>query len=309
MKTHLLEPDNFSENGINNLKELGSLSSGYPDEIDLGVSVLFVRLAYQVDKSLLKYFPNLKFVISPTTGEDHINKNLLQTRNIELLTLKGEIDFLRTIPATAEFTWLLILSLTRNIVPATESVRKGEWDRDKFRGTDIHGKTLGIVGYGRIGKLVSKFALAFGMKVSFYDPYVEQEDSNIQKIFSLEKLAQISDVFSIHVNLREDTANLIDTKVINNIRKSSFVVNTSRGEILDNESLLLALKNKNIAGAGIDVLPQEREDTVLSKALVKYANENTNLLITPHLGGATRESMAMTEDFMISKLIKSLGKS
>jgi D-3-phosphoglycerate dehydrogenase len=308
MKIKILEPDNFSVDAIEYLSNFGEVIKTKDIEHQAEESdVLFVRLGYQLNESFLKKFINLKYIVSPTTGEDHIDKKTLQERNITLLTLKGESQFLSAIPATAEFTWGLILSLTRQIPWAANSVKNGNWDRDAFRGCDLFGKTIALVGYGRIAKIIARYSFAFGMNVKAFDPYVTHFDDEVKECTSLDQMMVETDILSIHVALSEQTHNLINSRHLDKLPGHAIVVNTSRGEILNNGDLLKSLESGSIAAAALDVLPSEREEhNNIKSQLIEYANERDNLLITPHLGGATSESMAMTEMFMAQKLYKLL---
>lgn len=308
-KVKILEPDRFSQLAVENLKQFYDVdASGDAPSKDPSVEVMFVRLAYQIDQELLELYPNLKFVVSPTTGQDHVDIEYVEKNGIRLLSLKGEFEFLATIPATAEFTWGLLLSLTRNIPSSLKHVESGGWDRDLFRGNDIFGKTISFVGYGRIAKLMTRFALAFGMKVNAYDPYVCSFPENVvgyEDVF--EMLAQ-TDILSVNAALTEETIDLITDAHFECLPNHALVLNTSRGDIVNGESLLNALGSHQIAAAAIDVVAGEREShSDIKKRLIDYAANTDRLLITPHLAGATYESMAMTEEFMADKLLKNCG--
>lgn len=305
MIVKVLEPENFSNIAVKMLSEHSEvILKDDPLYRCEEADVLFIRLKYQMDESFLTSFTNLKYIVSPTTGEDHVDKTFLKRQNIRLLTLKGESEFLASIPATAEFTWGLLLALSRNIPSAFTSVLNEKWDRDTFRGHDIYRKTIALVGYGRISKLITKFALAFGMQVKTYDPNVKVFDEHVTACSSLEELMLDTDVLSVHASLNESTKNLITKSLLSKLPSNALLLNTSRGEIINNYDLLEALQDGLIAGAALDVIPDERagENDIKSK-LIAYAEKHTNLIITPHLGGATVESMAMTEIFMSKKLI------
>ena len=232
-----------------------------------------------------------------------------------MFTLKGERRFLETIPATAEFTWGLVLSLSRNIPAASGAVRAGDWDRDAYKGTDLCGKTIALVGFGRVAKIVARYAAAFGMHVKVYDPYItentiraEIQARGVEFCDTLLSLADGADVLTIHASLTPETMNLIDSAVLNKLPKHAFLINTSRGDIVDSRALLSALESGELKAAAIDVLPSERNPSELRNSeLLEYAKKHDNLLITPHLAGATHESMASTEEFMVAKLLENIG--
>ena len=264
---------------------------------------VIVRLRNQVDREVLDATPRLRAVSSATTGLDHIDLEHAARRGVEVLSLRGETEFLRTIAATAEHTWALLLALIRRIPAASRHVQDGGWDRDRFRGRELYGKRLGVLGLGRLGSKVARFGLAFGMKVTAYDPHPAEWVEGVDRAQSLDDLLRSADVLSIHVPLDDETTGMIGKEEIGLLPSGAIVVNTSRGQIVDEPSLIEALREGRLAGAALDVLADERVGTSgAAPAAVGYAREHTNLLITPHIGGATAESMERTEVFMAEKL-------
>jgi D-3-phosphoglycerate dehydrogenase len=305
------EPENYSERALEILQGAGSVEMRPLDRNGLllsvkDVDVLIVRLRFQVDEEVFSAAPNLKAIVSATTGLDHIDLKEAEQRGVKVLSLRGETDFLRSIPATAELTWGLLLALTRNIPAAFGSVVQGRWQRDHYKGHDLAGKRLGILGLGRIGSMVARYGLAFGMQVFAYDPNPTLWVRGVKETGSMEELLSLSDVFSIHVPLKPETIKLIGAAELRLLPVGSVLLNTSRGDILDEEALLEALKSGQLAGAGLDVLSNERSESLISSPLIEYARTNPNLILTPHIGGATYESMAATEVFMAEKLVQYL---
>jgi len=302
-----VEPDEYSDEARSILIQIGSLVEKNMDRSELlqrihEFDTLIVRLRHQVDAELMNAAPALKIIVSATTGLDHIDMEYAARKNISVLSLRGETEFLRTIPATAELTWGLLLALTRNIPSAHASVLNGAWQRDRFKGHELAGLRLGIVGLGRIGEKVAGYGLAFGMKVKAYDPYRTDAVSSVEMKTSLAELLGESDVLSIHVPLIQETVNLIGAKELNMLQRGSWLVNTARGAIVNEPALLDALKSGHLAGAALDVLSGERTNE--NSPLIEYACTHSNLLLTPHIGGATCESMHSTEVFMANKLKK-----
>jgi len=248
---------------------------------------------------------NLKVIVTTTTGLDHTDVNYAEQRGIKVLSLRGETEFLRTIPATAEHTWALLLALVRHIPQAHASVIAGEWDRNAFRGHDLGGKRLGIVGLGRIGEKVARYGLAFEMRVGAYDPYRSDWVEGVTRCVTLPELLRQSNVLSLHVPLNPETERMIGREELAHLPNGAWLVNTSRGEVLDEVALVEALQDGQLGGAALDVIAAER-DQQRRGPLLDYARQHNNLLITPHLGGATVESMARTEVFMAHKLQKFL---
>lgn len=317
---HILEPRGFSHKAIQELHQVGTVSLQPPVDAtpinkskDLGLedaTILFVRLAYQIDAQLLDSAPKLQFVVSPTTGLDHIDLAYLASRNIQIISLRGERAFLDTIQATSEFTWGLLLSLMRNIPSSHQSLLNGVRDRDQFKGFELHEKSIGIVGFGRIGSKIANYAEAFGMNILAYDNDESIEVEGVTFVDHLETLIEKADILSIHLPLTPQTHQIFDDNLLSKLKTGSFLVNTARGDLLDHEALLRLLNSGQLAGAALDVLPEERvKNSEIIKKLTTYASNNSNLILSPHLGGATFESMEKTELFVTDKVIESINSN
>ena len=267
------------------------------------IDVLIVRLSNQIDRAILDSAPRLKVIVTATTGLDHIDTACAAERGVVVLSLKGETDFLRSIPATAEHTWGLLLALARNLPWAYQSVLQGEWQRDRFRGRDLAGRRLGIVGLGRIGEKIAHYGHAFGMQVAAYDPYQPNWLPEVERHPTLEALCRQSEIISLHVPLNEETRVMFGKHELSWLPDGALLVNTARGAVLDETALLRALESGQLGGAALDVLSDETAPTrPLTARLVEYARSHSNLLLTPHIGGATIDSMHTTEIFMARKL-------
>ena len=272
--------------------------------------VLIVRLAHQIDREVIDAARRLRVIVTATTGLDHIDVRYAQERGITVLSLRHETEFLREVQATAEHTWALLLGLLRNIVPASIAARQGNWNRDMFRGRELNGKRLGIVGLGRLGKMVARYGQVFGMAVGAFDPLVQEWQGGVRREPTLNDLLQKSDIISLHLPLNTETQGLIGATELELLPPGAVLVNTSRGQLIDESALIQALTNKKLAGAALDVVAQERENDNRRKSpLFDYAGTHDNLLITPHIGGATYESMAKTEVFLARKLKRFLLKT
>lgn len=272
--------------------------------------VLWVRLRHQIDRQVLEQGPNLKFICSPTTGLNHIDLDEADRRGIRVLSLRGEVDFLREIRATAEHTIGLMLSLLRKLPAAIDHVNHGGWDRDPFCGGELHRKTIGVVGFGRLGRLVARYASAFDARVLVADPNVDQDQiPDAVKKVSIETLLGMSDIVTLHVNLCDATSGFFGKDHFALMKENTWFINTSRGELVDETALLESLTSGRLRGAALDVLSGERATGMGDHPLVRYANQHSNLLITPHIGGCTAESMAKTEIFLAEKLCAALQES
>ena len=195
--------NSFSEKGKEILSSIGKVRENI--ETELNTTVLIIGLNTVLDDKLIHKLPNLKLVATPTTWLDHIDLALLDSRGIKLVSLKGETDLLNSITSTAELAFGLILCLARNILPSNKSVLEGDWNRSQFKGITLRGKTLGIIGLGRLGNMVLEYGKSFGMKTIYTDPYV---DGGLE----LPDLLSISDFVSIHVPLTPGTENLLNSE-------------------------------------------------------------------------------------------------
>lgn len=299
------EADWIPEDAVERLRsifevQLGPFSSSELCEKMQLATGCFIGLDHIIDHRLMG--KNLKFIASPTTGLNHINMEHAQAKGIDIISLKGETEFLEDISATAELCWGLILSLVRKIPTAANSVESGKWDRDQFCGRELKGASLGIIGYGRLGRKVAKFGKAFGMKI-LVSSYQLSDDKNVE-FCSQTALLKQADIVTLHADSRPDNYQMIGAYELSLMKESSYFINTSRGDLVDEQALLNALSNKTIAGAALDVLEQEFNPAVNSQSLIDYAKKNSNLIITPHVGGVTKESQYNVTHFIIDKLFK-----
>lgn len=308
------EPCHYSSKASEILRELGDLTEVALDRQGLlssisAFNVLIVRLGFKIDREILDAASKLQLIVTATTGLDHIELEYAMGKGIEILSLQGEYEFLRSIPATAELTWALLLALTRNIPSAVATVHAGMWDRYRLRGHDLSGKRFGIVGLGRIGSMVARYGLVFGMKVSAFDPYRQDWLPGVERQEILLNLLESTDVLSLHVPLNAETHHIIGNNELQAMPEHGLLINTSRGAIVDSNALLENLQKGRLAGAALDVIEGEIDVTELMKnQLFSHAREHSNLIITPHIGGATFESMEATEVFMANKLKAWIGR-
>lgn len=317
LTTVILESDGYAAPALTAYQSLGrvhlwqELKSVQEKRVLADADILVVRLAYRITDAWLSHMPNLKIIATPTTGLNHVDLDAAKKRGIKIISLRGA-SLLPRIPSTAEETIGLILSLMRHIPWAFEDVKKGRWNRDAWRGRQLKGKTLGILGCGRLGSMVARYGRVFGMKLIGYDPYVDAQmmkRRGIAKV-SLDALFRESDVVSIHASLDEQTENLIGEKYLRIMKPSSILINTARAEIVKKGALESALEKKWIAGAAIDVLrDEEGTGKYLKKDLLwQYAKIHRNLLIVPHIGGATVEAMQETEIWIAARVAREVKR-
>jgi len=263
--------------------------------------VLIVRLGFQVNREVFSHAKKLKIIVTATTGLDHIDLAAAKEFGVTVLSLRGEVDFLRSIPATAELTWGLLLSITRNLPQAYHSVLNGQWDPEAFRGYDLAEKKLGILGLGRIGEKIARYGLAFDMQVCMVDIDKTKTAPGVNRMDTMQDLFTWADVISIHVPLNETTQNLVGMNELSQM-KDGYLINTARGDVLNEQDLIMALEKGYLRGAAVDVIQHERGLENNPSPLINYAKTHPNLIITPHIGGASFDSMASTEIFMANKL-------
>lgn len=304
----ILEKKDYSEQALRLYKQLGqvyfyeNLNKKEMLKMFPTVNIIVARLACKIDYSWFERMPDLELIVSPTTGLNHIDLAEAKKRRIAIMSLKGHTSFLKNITSTAEEALALLLALVRNIPWAFDDVKKGNWDRDAWKGHQLKGKTMGVLGYGRLGKIMARYGKMLGMKVIICDPNLTKKTENS---VDMAELFKQSDILSIHVNLEEDTKNLVSEKYFRMMKPTAYFINTSRGEIIDEAALLAALKNKWIAGAALDVMKNEVGGRHLkNNPLLNYAKKNKNLIIVPHIGGATHEAMHTTEEYIANSVLK-----
>lgn len=304
LKIIITEPEFLSPQVAQILDACGEITTGPFDRSVLkqavkDADILFIRLAHKIDRELIDAGKNLKIIATSTTGLDHIDTDYGAEKNIKILSLRGETEFLKTVTATAELSWGLLLSLTRRIDKAAEHVKQGHWQRNDFMGHELSGKTIAIIGCGRLGAMVKKYAEAFSMNVLIHDPYIENEN-----LTPFEECLQKADIVSLHVPLNDETHHMIGAEEFALMKSESLLINTSRGAVVESSALLRALEGRQIAGAALDVIEGEEQGfgTMEANPLMNYAKKNNNLIITPHIGGLTHESLEKAERFMAEKV-------
>lgn len=273
--------------------------------------VLIVGFGLSINKEIISQGKNLKIIATVTTGLDHIDVKYTESKGIKVISLRGENEFLNTITGTAELAFGLLINLTRYISVGFESVKNYQWNREKFKGHCLYGKTLGIAGLGRLGKRMAKYSDAFGMKVIAYDPYADKEVFFCAKAVKVNfnTLLKNSDIISIHMHLNEETENMFNAATFSKMKSDAYLINTARGKIVNEKDILNALENKKIAGYATDVLADELEFNKWfdNHPLVEYAKKNNNLIIVPHIGGMNYEARELTDIFIAKKVKRFLS--
>jgi D-3-phosphoglycerate dehydrogenase / 2-oxoglutarate reductase len=246
---------------------------------------------YMINSELIDLCPTLKMIATPSTGVSHLVPSDAEARNIFIYRLKGTA-IVDKIYASSEFTFNLLISTIRNTPHAFEAVKKGKWREVEklYRGRELNGLTLGIIGYGRIGSNLARYSLAFGMKILAYDPYVKIDHPEVTQVSSLDDLLSVSDVVSPCVHLNQETYHMVNKTMFDKMKDGVFFINTSRGDVVKEADLLYALKSGKILAAGVDVISDEYLGDKQTHPLISYAQKNNNLIITPHIAGLTYDS-------------------
>jgi len=308
---------NFDPKAKSVLDELGEVDYLNLDQKSLeekvsSYDVLVIGLGLVINKAVINKAKNLKIIATATTGLDHIDISYAESKSISVLSLKGENEFLNSITGTAELAFGLIIDLLRHISSSFESVKNYQWQREKFVGNNLSGKTLGLVGLGRLGMMMVNYGKAFGMEVIAFDPYLTDDkfsNNGCQRVDFKTLLSQ-SDVISIHVPLTDETENMFNSEAFSAMKESAILINTARGKIVNEKDLLKALEDRTIAGYTTDVLADELNFKIdfRNHPLIEYAKNNNNLIITPHIGGMTYESRQKTDIFIAEKIKKYINK-
>lgn len=285
----VLVVDNLAAEGVRILEEESALEVVRGDELDEDQRTqaldraegLILRSRTKVTPDFLQSTPTLRYIARAGVGVDNIDLTAASRRGIVVMNTPGG-----NTTSTAEHTWAMILALSRNLPQAHAALHEGRWERKKFVGTQLAGKTLGVVGLGRVGTAVARRALAFGMRVVGYDPYFDPQNASNVEVTLVEKLCDLlsqSDFVTVHTPLTDDTRGMIGEREFALLRPGARVVNCARGGIVDEEALYEALTSGKVAGAALDVYAQEPP---LDSPLL----ELPNVVMTPHLGASTEEA-------------------
>lgn len=298
----ILVCDPIHEDGVTMLREAGfdvDLKTDVAGEgllkIAAGYDALVVRSRTKVTAEVLEAAGKLKVIARAGVGLDNIDLEEAKRRDVEVVNSPEAPS-----NAVAELVLGMMLSLARSIPEADASMKRGEWIKRRLTGFELAGKTLGVVGFGRIGYLVGKKARALGMSVLTYDVVIEKLMSYVEEAgaeaVSMEELLAASDFVSLHVPLLPQTRNLIGRKEIEAMKDGAYLINASRGGIIDEDALRTAIVEGKLAGAALDVFEEEPPEDALLTGLEK-------VVATPHIGAATVEAQRANSTIVAEKLI------
>lgn len=285
----ILVSDSLSEEGLKILKNAKGFQVDVKTELKpealkeviKDYDALIVRSATKVTKDIIEAADKLKVIGRAGVGLDNVDLEAATQKGIIVMNTPGG----NTI-STAEHTMSMILALSRNIPQANASTKKGEWKRSKFMGVELYGKSLGIIGFGRIGTEVAKRALSFGMKVLAFDPFLSRDvaEGLGVEVMELKELLETCDYITVHTPLTEETRHMLSDKEFTLMKDGVRLLNCARGGIIDEAALVNAVKSGKVAGAAIDVF--EKEPLPPDSEILKLEN----IITTPHLGASTEEA-------------------
>lgn len=268
-------------------------------EYDAYLAALVVRFDREVAERAAG--GRLKVVYTPSTGLDHLDLDAMEEFGIEMRCIKTEYDLLDQITATAELAFALMLAVARKIPAAHNAAMTGHWARDEYRGKQLSGKTLGVLGVGRLGSMMVEYGRSFRMNVIGHDPAPRAQLPDLEYLPYSEFAAQ-ADVISVHMHLNQETEHFLNGERLSIMKDGVILVNTSRGRIIDEAALLDALNSGQVGGFGADVIDGEWRDDLEQHPLIDYARAHENAVIVPHLGGVTVESQTMSCRFVVEQL-------
>jgi D-lactate dehydrogenase len=292
------------------------------ETIDKDAEVIAMFVSSSVTAEMIHAMPKLKSIACRSTGYNNVDLEAAKKRKIVVTNVPTYGEH-----TVAEFTMALMLSLTRKVINAASQYSRHDISHQALHGTDVHGKTLGVIGAGKIGRNVIKAAKAFGLKVVAHDPFLTPEmeaEIDVTAVELHDLLAQ-SDIITLHTPLTKDNYHLIDSKKIEKMKDGVYIVNTARGELIDTESLVLGLKSGKIAGAALDVLEDEKlvdideEELLLkknttTKETLEHVIANTilmhmpNVILTGHNAYNTTEAIQRINLTCVDNIQKYLQK-
>lgn len=243
---------------------------------------MVVRSRTKVRQPLIDAAPNLKLIVRGGVGLDTIDVAYARSKGITVLNTPAANS-----AAVAELVIGLMLALARHITVADAGMKAGRWEKKILEGTEIAGKTLGLIGYGRIGRLTGEKARALGMSVVCYDPAITVEEPGVTQVATLEALLTVADYVSLHVPVTPQTKGMLSTAQFALMKPTAYLINAARGGVVDEAALYTALVEQQIAGAALDVYSEEPPQSELLKQLIALPQ----VIALPHLGASTAEAL------------------
>jgi D-3-phosphoglycerate dehydrogenase len=266
-------------------------------EIIAGYEGLVIRSKFLVTKQVIDISKNLQFICRAGAGMDNIEEDHAREKGIALINApEGNMD------AVGEHAVGMLLSLMNNLNRADAEVRQGIWKREANRGYELKGKTVGIIGYGFMGKSFAKKLAGFGVNVIAYDKYKTGFSDVHAREVSMEEIVKHADVLSFHIPLTSETNGMVDDEYLFHFKKPIFLLNTSRGKVVKTQAVLNGIKAGKILGAGLDVLEAEKFPALGEQAWFEELRQSGKVLLTPHVAGWTFDSYRRISEVMAEKL-------
>lgn len=257
---------------------------------------LLIRSKFNVDRKVMDS-ANLHFICRAGAGMDNIDVDYAAEKNIQLINAsEGNMD------AVGEHATGLLLALMNHFITADAEIRAGEWKREANRGYELKGKTVGIIGYGFMGRSFAKKLSGFDVNVIAYDKYKTGFSDKYAREVSMEEIVKHSDVLSLHIPLTTETKGLINDEYLFHFKKPIFLINTSRGKVAEVKAILNAIKQGKILGAGLDVLEVEKFPQLAEQEWFNDLRQSGKIILTPHVAGWTFDSYRRISEVMAEKL-------
>jgi D-3-phosphoglycerate dehydrogenase len=263
---------------------------------------LVIRSRFKINKAFINTAKKLKFIARAGSGTENIDLDYANKKNIKCFNAaEGNRE------AVAEHALAMILNLLNNIRVSDQEIRKGIWNREKNRGFELSGKTIGIIGFGNTGSLFAKILENFNIRILAYDKYKK----NYKFQSNIDEILEFSDIISLHIPLTDETKYLVNKNFIDKAKKPFYIINTSRGQCIETRALIKGLKDEKILGACLDVFEQEKNsfEKVVENTDLKYLIESNKTILTPHIAGWTFESNYKIAETLSKKIINLFKKS
>lgn len=302
MRIHVNDP--LDKSATERLMNSGyNVTSEHLEKEDLikeipNIDVLVVRSATKVTADIIEAGKNLKIIARAGTGLDNVDVEKAKEKGIKVINTPGANGI-----SVAELAIGLMISCARHIAKGTTDLKNGEWTKKQLKGHELYKRTVGIIGFGNIGREVAKRLLAFDMRVLAYDPFVKETDMNVE-IVDLDTIFKESDFITIHVPLTNETKHLVSKDAFEKMKDGVILINAARGGVVDEEALYNALVSGKVYAAGLDVFEVEPPTDELRKKLL----ELPNVVATPHIGASTVEAQLRVGQIIVDKILEEVKK-
>lgn len=244
----------------------------------------------------------LRAICTASTGLTHIDIPYCSSRGIEIISLREERELLKSLPSTAELALGLTLNALRNIIPSSLDVKLGNWDYRVWMGSQLRGQAVGVIGLGRLGTMYAKMVHSLGSEVYYFDPFVD-DSTFAKKVDSLEELFSVCRVVSLHAHVTEESKSIISSSILKSAKPDLILINTARGELVEEEAVLNFIRSNPNSGYFTDVLANEHLGPFESP-VVAESKLNARVVVTPHVGGMTHEGQRLAYSHASKLLLK-----